>query len=425
MNQYQKGEAFAQEMDRKDPLSQYRSQFHIPLAPNGSGKQSIYLCGNSLGLQPKGVKKYIEEELEDWAKLGVEGHMESRRPWLPYHENLTQSTARLVGALPSEVVTMNSLSVNVHLLMVSFYQPTSTRYKILVESGAFPSDQYAVASQARFHGYDPKQAIVEMKPRAGEWTLRGEDILEKIEKEGSEIALIWFGNVNYLTGQCYDMEAITRAGQKKGCRVGFDLAHGAGNLLLKLHDWGVDCAAWCGYKYLNAGPGGMSGVYIHERWHSDLKLPKFAGWWGHNKKTRFEMGPEFDPIMSAESWQLSNPPIFQLAALRASMDVFDQAGMEAIRKKGDLLTGYLEFLIDQMPKSSFESITPRDPKQRGCHLSLKVKTGGKKFLESLKSVGVIADFREPDIVRVAPVPLYNSFMDVYQFGQILENHVSK
>lgn len=425
MSQYKLGEAFAKEMDSSDPLKKFRNEFHIPLAPNGTKAPSIYLCGNSLGLQPKKARQYIEEELEDWAKLGVEGHMEARRPWLPYHENLTQSTARLVGARPHEVVTMNSLTVNAHLLMVSFYQPTQTRFKILIEGGAFPSDQYAVASQARFHGFDPKKAILEVKSREGEWTLKTEDIVERIEREGSETALIWFGNVNYLTGQNYDMEAITRAGHKKGCKVGFDLAHGAGNLLLKLHDWGVDCAAWCGYKYLNAGPGGMSGVYIHERWLKDDKVPKFVGWWGQNKKTRFEMGPEFDPIPTVESWQLSNPPIFQLAALRASMDLFDQAGMEAIRKKGDLLTGYLEFLLDQMPKAGVECITPRDPKQRGCHLSLHVKSGGKKLLESLKSAGVIADYREPGIVRVAPVPFYNTFLDVYRFAQILEAHVSQ
>lgn len=424
MMKFEKTGEFAQQMDQKDPLARFRDQFQFPVAPNGSGKPGIYLCGNSLGLQPKKTREYINQELDDWAKLGVEGHFHAQHPWLPYHENLTASSARLVGALPSEVVVMNSLTVNVHLLMVSFYRPTQKRFKILTEAGAFPSDQYAVASQARFHGFDPKDAIIELKPRAGEWTLRTEDILSTIEREGDQVALIWLGNVNYLTGQCFDMKAITEAGHKKGCLVGFDLAHGAGNLLLKLHDWSVDCAAWCSYKYLNSGPGGIAGVYIHERWVKDKALPRFSGWWGHNKDTRFKMGPDFDPIQTAEGWQLSNPPIFQLAALRASMEIFDEATMPAIRQKGDLLTGYLEFLLAGMPNEMFEIITPRDPKSRGCQLSLKVRSGGRELLKKLNAAGVIADFREPDIVRVAPAPLYNSFMDVYQFGKIMENHAA-
>jgi kynureninase len=425
MMKYERSADFAQQMDSEDPLARFRNEFQFPVSPNGSGKPAIYLCGNSLGLQPKKTRLYINEELDDWAKLGVEGHFHARHPWLPYHENLTASTARHVGAQPAEVVTMNSLTVNVHLLMVSFYRPTQKRYKILTEAGAFPSDQYAVASQARIHGFEPSKTILELKPRAGEWTLRTEDILETIERHGNEIALIWLGNVNYLTGQCFDMKAITEAGHKKGCLVGFDLAHGAGNLLLKLHDWSVDCAAWCSYKYLNAGPGGIAGVYIHERWVKDRDLPRFAGWWGHNKDTRFKMGPEFDPIPTAESWQLSNPPIFQLAALRASMEIFDDATMEAIRRKGDLLTGYLEFLLDGMPNQMFEIITPRDPKSRGCQLSLKVRSRGRELLKKLNDAGVIADFREPDIVRVAPAPLYNSFMDVFEFGKIMENHAKQ
>jgi kynureninase len=415
---------FAKKMDLADPLSKYRERFLFPEAPNGSGKPAVYLCGNSLGLQPRKTREFINEELDDWAKYGVEGHFQARHPWLPYHEFLTESTARLVGALPTEVVTMNSLTVNAHLLMVSFYRPTQTRFKILTEAGAFPSDQYAVASQVKLHGYDPKQAIVELKPRAGEWTLRTEDILSTIEREGDSIALIWLGNVNYLTGQCFDMKAITEAGHKEGCKVGFDLAHGAGNLLLKLHDWNVDCAAWCSYKYLNAGPGGIAGIYVHERWAKDASVPRFAGWWGHNKSTRFKMGPEFDPIPTAESWQLSNPPIFQLAALRASMEIFDEATMPAIRKKGDLLTGYLEFILNQTSNQMFEIITPKAQSERGCQLSLKVRTGGKALLEKLNQGGVIADFREPDIVRVAPAPLYNSFTDVFEFGKIMENHAS-
>jgi kynureninase len=417
---YQPGEAFARTMDEQDPLARFRQEFLFPKSPAGPGKgEAIYLCGNSLGLQPKKAREYINAELDDWRDLGVEGHVHARHPWLPYHEFLIPATARLVGALPHEVVTMNSLTTNLHLLMVSFYRPTRERHRILIEAGAFPSDQYAVASQARFHGYDPKEAIVELKPRPGEAILRPEDILATIEREGKSLALILIGNVNYLTGQAFDMKAITEAGHRQGAKVGFDLAHGAGNIQAKLHDSNADFAAWCSYKYLNAGPGAIAGCFVHERHARDASLQKFAGWWGHDKSTRFKMGPVFEAIPSAESWQLSNPPIFQLAALRASMDLFDEAGMDRLREKSVRLTGYLAYLTSRIPSAEFTVITPADPEQRGCHLSLKVRSNAQALLKKFSEADVIADFREPDVIRVAPTPLYNSFRDVFRFGEIL------
>lgn len=423
MTAHDTSEKSARALDEKDPLARFRGEFHFPPAPNG--EPSVYLAGNSLGLQPKKVRSYIEQELDDWAKYGVEGHFHAKYPWLPYHENLTAQTARLVGAKPIEVVVMNTLSVNLHLMMVSFYRPTSKRFKILTEGGAFPSDQYAVASQARFHGFDPAQVILELKPRAGESTLRPEDIVATIEREGDSIALILLGNVNYLTGQAFDMVAITHAGHAKGCVVGFDLAHGAGNLAFELHDWDVDFAVWCSYKYLNSGPGSLSGCFVHERHANNPDLPRFSGWWGHNKKTRFQMGPKFDPIPGAEGWQLSNPPIFQMAALRASMEIFDSATMKEIRKKSEQLTGYLEQLLDQLPSGYCTITTPRDPRQRGTQLSLRIKGDPKKLLKDLAAAGVIADFREPDVIRVAPAPLYCQYMDVFRFVKILGEHAKK
>ena len=417
---FESSEKSARLMDEQDPLFPFHTEFHIPRLPNGD--TSIYLAGNSLGLQPKKVREYIDQELLDWSELGVEGHLHAKHPWLPYHEFLTEKTARLMGAKPAEIVVMNTLTVNLHLMMVSFYRPTAKRFKILVEGGAFPSDQYAVASQARFHGYDEREAVVELHPRKGELTLRGEDILARIQEEGDSIALIMLGSVNYLTGQAFDIAAITKAGHAKGCKVGFDLAHGAGNLSFQLHDWGPDFAVWCSYKYLNAGPGALSGCFVHERHANQEELPRFAGWWGHDKKSRFQMGPDFKPIPGAEGWQLSNPPIFQLAALRASMDIFDRAGISQLRKKSEALTGYLEFLLQAIPKERFKIITPADPAQRGCQLSLKVKDDPKGLIKELNQAGVICDFREPDIIRVAPTPLYNSFLDVYRFGRILEKH---
>lgn len=411
----------ARRMDAGDELASFRQEFLFPKAP--AGKETVYLVGNSLGLQPRKARAYVEQELDDWAAHGVEGHFHARKPWLPYHENLTDQAARIVGALPHEVVVMNTLTVNLHLMMVSFYRPTKDRPAILVEAGAFPSDQYAVASQIRFHGFDPTRDLIELKPRAGEALIRPEDILETIEREGHRIALVMLGNVNYLTGQAFDMRAITRAAHAQGCRVGFDLAHGAGNLHLKLHEDGPDFAVWCSYKYLNGGPGTLAGCFVHERHASDVTLPRFAGWWGHDKATRFKMGPEFHPIRGAEGWQLSNPPILQLAALRASFELFDSATMSALRAKSERLTGFLEFLIRRLPESAVEIVTPRDPAQRGTQLSLKVKKDPKGFLQKLQSEGVFADFREPDVVRVAPAPLYTRFEDVWRFGEILRRQV--
>lgn len=421
---YQTGQDFARQLDDSDSLADFRKQFLIPTY--AQDQEGIYFAGNSLGLQPCKVKEYINQELADWAQLGVEGHLEARNPWLPYHENLTAMSARLVGAKPQEVVVMNTLTVNLHLMMVSFYRPTKSKFKILIENNAFPSDQYAVASQAKFHGYDPNQSVIEFKPRPGQTTLTTEDILKFIEREGDSIALLVLGNVNYLTGQAFDVQAITASAHKKGVNVGLNLAHGAGNLLLKLHDWDVDFAVWCGYKYLNAGPGALAGCFVHERHAQAFDLPRFAGWWGHNKLTRFQMGPKFDPLPGAEGWQLSNPPIFQLAALRASLELFDQATMPALRKKSEALSGYLEYLINAtLGKGHFEIITPSDPAQRGCQLSLRVKDNPKALLAQLKATGAICDFREPDIIRATPVPLYSRFIDVYRFVELLRTSVGK
>lgn len=418
---FENSSRFAQYMDSIDPLAKYREQFFFPTKDlSGSGEPCIYLAGNSLGLQPKRARTYIEEELADWAKLGVEGHFQARHPWLPYHEFVADMSARLVGALPSEVVVMNSLTVNLHLMLVSFYRPRKTKFKILIEAGAFPSDRYAVASHAKNHGYDPAEAIVELKPRAGESTLRTEDILETIDRIGNEVALVLLGQVNYLTGQAFEVQQIASKAQKKGCSIGLNLAHGAGNLYLQLHDWNVDFAVWCSYKYLNAGPGGIAGCFVHERHGRSFDLPRLEGWWGHNKETRFEMGPTFDPLPGAEGWQLSNPPIFQLAALRASLELFDEATMSEVRRKGDLLTGYLEFLLEKIPDNFATIVTPRDPRQRGSQLSIRVKGNAKALLAKVKEAGAICDFREPDIVRATPIPMYTTFTDVFKFAEILD-----
>jgi kynureninase len=417
---YEAGEDFARRMDAEDPLRGFREEFLFPRGPDG--QPVVYLVGNSLGLQPRQAKPYVLEALEDWERLGVEGHFKAKHPWMPYHELLTAQTARLVGAKPLEVVVMNTLSVNLHLMMVSFYRPTRERYKILMEGGAFPSDQYAVDSQVRFHGYAPEDAVVRLVPRPGEETLRHEDLLATLERHGHEVALVLLGNVNYLTGQAFDMAAITRAAHARGCRVGFDLAHGAGNLKLSLHDDGPDFAVWCSYKYLNGGPGTLGGVFVHERHARSPSLPRFAGWWGHDKQTRFRMGPDFQPISGAEGWQLSNPPILQLAALRASLELFDRAGMEALRRKSERLTGYLAFLLERLPPGFVRSITPRESGQRGTQLSLRFSKEPRRLLEKLGAAGVVCDFREPDIIRAAPVPLYCSFLDVHRFVEVLENH---
>lgn len=405
--------AFAVEMDARDPLAAYRDRFHIPTSPNGT--PCVYLCGNSLGLQPKMVRQYLEQELKDWELLGVEGHFRACNPWMPYHKLLTEKTARLVGAKPIEVVTMNSLTVNLHLLMVSFYRPTRQRHKILIEGGAFPSDQYAVKSQLQFHGYDPASSLLEIKPRDGESCLREEDIQSCIEREGDSIALILLSGVNYATGQAFDLPAITQAGHARGCIVGFDLAHVAGNLLLQLHKWDVDFAVWCGYKYMNGGPGCVAGAFVHEKHAGNSALPRFAGWWGHYESTRFLISPEFRVTPGAEGWQLSNAPVLSMACLRASLDIFEEAGMERLWAKSKSLTGYLEFLLERHSCSGFSIITPRDPTHRGAQLSLRLSRNGRKICEQLATQGVICDWREPDILRVAPAPLYNSYRDVYRF----------
>jgi kynureninase len=418
---FQASEEFAAAMDARDPLAHFRDRFCQPKTK--SGEDCIYLCGHSLGLQPKSAGDYIAQELRDWAQLGVEGHFHADNPWMPYHRMLTQLTAKLVGAQPAEVVVMNSLTVNLHLMMASFYRPSTARYKILVERGAFPSDQYAVQSQIEFHGLDPASSLLELTPRAGEFCMRDGDIESLIDREGESIALILLGGVNYATGQAFDMEGITKAGRRKGCLVGFDLAHAAGNIPLRLHDWGADFAVWCSYKYLNGGPGCVGGCFVHERHACSPELPRFAGWWGHDEKTRFQMGPEFQAMLGAEGWQLSNPPILALAPLRASMEIFAAAGLEHLRAKSVLLTGYMEFLLGQHASSKFSIITPREHERRGAQLSIRLPSDGRSLCDRLAEQGVIGDWREPDTFRVAAVPLYNSYQDVYRFVQRFSNVV--
>jgi kynureninase len=411
---FESGRDFAQAMTTADPLAAYRDRFHIPKTATGS--DGVYLCGHSLGLQPKSARAYIEQELQDWERFGVEGHFHARNPWMPYHELLTASTARLVGALPGEVVVMNSLTVNLHLMMVPFYRPTQKRHKILIESSAFPSDQYAVQSQIRFHGYDPAESLLEIAPRPGEATIRTEDIEKLIAEKGEQIALIMLGGMNYYTGQAFDCQRITEAAHAQGCVAGFDMAHAAGNLQLHLHDWNADFAVWCSYKYLNGGPGCVAGCFVHERHARNQDLPRFAGWWGHDKSSRFQMPPNFQPIAGAEGWQLSNPSILSMAALRASMEIFDEATIARLRSKSETLTSYLEFLLTQQPSEKFSILTPRDPTQRGAQLSLQIRNGGRAVCDRLAQLGIICDWREPDILRVAPVPLYNAFSDVHTFA---------
>lgn len=410
----------AAQLDAIDPLAPFRQEFHIPPGPDG--KPCAYFCGNSLGLMPKAVQGALEQVQADWARLGVDAHFEGSSPWMPYHETLTEGAAALVGAKPIEVVVMNNLTVNLHLLMVSFYRPTATRYKILMEGGAFPSDQYAMESQARLHGLDPATTIVELMPRPGEHTLRTEDILARIEELGDSLATVIMGGVNYYTGQAFDMAAITRAGHAVGATVGFDLAHAAGNLLLRLHDWDVDFACWCTYKYLNSGPGGTSGVFVHERYAQRPDLVRLAGWWGHDPSDRFQMKKGFRPMPGAAGWQLSNAQIFPMALHRVSLDIVARAGgMAALRQKSERLTGYLEAQLNdlELPQSQLEIITPTDPAQRGCQLSLLVHERGRELFDFLAQRGIIADWREPNVIRMAPVPLYNSFADVARVGEAL------
>ena len=415
-------EPFSRKMDETDSLKHFREKFYIP--KQADGEDVLYFTGNSLGLQPKTARSYIEQELKDWETLGVEGHFAAKHPWMSYHERLTDSMAKIVGAKPTETVVMNSLTVNLHLLMVSFYRPTKQRHKIVIEAGAFPSDQYAVASQIRFHGFDIEESLIELQPRENESCLRTEDIEQIIVENGDSIALVLLGGVNYYTGQKFDFQKITEIGHRVGAVVGFDLAHAAGNVELKLHDWNVDFAAWCSYKYLNGGPGAVGGAFVHERYATSLDLPRFAGWWGHDKETRFQMGPDFRPIAGAEGWQISNPPILQMAALRASLEIFEEAGMDRLVEKSRKLTAYLEELIDEIADERISVITPSDPHGRGCQLSIRVNDADKKLYNAIIAKGVVADWREPDVIRVAPVPLYNSFADVARFAQLLRESLA-
>ena len=406
-------------MDQNDPLASYRNAFHIPKEDNG--KNWLYFTGNSLGLQPKSTKLAIDQELNDWAKLGVEGHFEAKNPWMPYHEFLTESMAKIVGAKPIEVVVMNTLSTNLHLLMVSFYNPTPKRCKILIESDAFPSDRYAVQTQLEFHGFDANECLVEWHPRKGETLLRIEDLEHILEEQGDEIALLLIGGVNYYTGQYLNLKEIAKLGHAKGCKVGIDLAHGVGNIQPELHDSGVDFAAWCTYKYLNSGPGSLGGIFVHERYANDKTLKRFAGWWSQNKATRFNMRQPLDITPGAEGWQLSNPPILSMAAIKASLDLFNEVGMTALRQKSLKLTAYLEFLINELNHPHINIITPSNPNERGCQLSIQVKNADKTLHKQLIENHVITDWREPDVIRCAPVPLYNSFEDVFRMVEILKN----
>lgn len=412
---------FAASADDADPLRPLREKFHLPAGDDGA--PLIYFCGNSLGLQPKHAARLVEEELEDWQRLAVQGHLQARRPWLPYHEQLAAHTAELAGAEPLEVVSMNTLTVNLHLMMVSFYRPVSERYRLLIEKAAFPSDRYAAESQVRFHGFDPADALIEIGPREGEEAIREADLMACIEREGKSIALLLLPGVQYYSGQAFDMAAITRLARAQGCMVGFDLAHAIGNLPLELHGWGADFAVWCSYKYLNGGPGAVAGCFVHACHARQFELPRFAGWWGHDKATRFRMGPTFSPLPGAEGWQLSNPPILSLAPVIASLEIFHQAGMAALRRKSLALTGYLEYLLRERCGDRIRMLTPAAAEARGCQLSLKLAGGlerGPALFTQLEASGIVADWREPDVIRVAPVPLYNSFTEVYRFVDTLQ-----
>ena len=413
---FENSRSFAKTLDQDDPLGSYREKFHYP--KNETKENVIYFSGNSLGIQPKSVRKYVEKELYVWEREGLLGQ-HSR--WHNFHERLIENTSRLVGAQPSEVVVMNALTVNIHLLMVSFYQPKKARNKIIIEQGTFPSDQYAIESQIKFHGFDPQDTLIELRPRESETTLRTKDILAVVRKVNEELATVILGSVNYYTGQAFDMQSITKAGHEAGAYVGFDMAHGAGNLEMNLHDWNVDFAAWCSYKYLCAGPGAPAGIFIHKT-HHDWAGPRLTGWWGH-KNTRFEMGPDFDPIQTAEGWQISNAPVMGMAPLLAAMEIFDEAGMTAIRLKSEKLTGFLEHLIAvNLPTVSI--ITPTNPIERGCQLSLVVP-GGENTFEKISKKGVVCDWRKPDVIRVAPHPLFNRYTEVYDFVNLLEQSLSE
>lgn len=423
---YQNTLQFAQELDKKDLLKHFRDMFYIPIM---FGKECIYFTGNSLGLQPKRTQDYVVDELEDWASLGVEGHLHARNPWLPYHEIFPKQLSKIVGCKENEVVVMNSLTVNLHLLMVSFYRPTKQRYKIICEAKAFPSDQYAFETQVKYHGYNPDEAVIEVKPREGEHNLRTEDIVSVIKQHGDSVAVVLFGGVNYYTGQLFDIKTITEAAHSVDAYAGFDLAHAAGNVELHMHDWNVDFACWCSYKYLNSGPGGVAGVYIHEKHAANTELPRFAGWWGYTKETRFKMEKGFEAIPTAEGWQLSNAPILAMAAHKASLDVFDEAGIDKLHNKRRLMSGYLHYILNELNSKQrekvIEIITPTNENERGCQVSMLMLKNGKEVFTELTARGVITDWREPNVIRVAPVPLYNSFEDLWRFGLIIKTTLNK
>lgn len=414
---YKANRNYAREMDDADTLSGYRNRF---LFPKHKGKDVVYFCGNSLGLQPKGAKEYYEQELNDWAAFGVEGHFQAKRPWFSYHKNFTQSLANIVGATTNEVVAMNSLTVNLHLLMLSFYKPIKQRYKIIMEAGAFPSDMYAMETQALFHGFDPADAIVEIAPRKGEHCIDHSDIEAAIQKHKNNLALVLFGGVNYYTGQYFDLKRIAELAHRVGALVGFDLAHAVGNKVMHLHDWNVDFACWCSYKYLNSGPGAVGGIFVHETHLKNKDTFRLAGWWGHDEKTRFKMKKGFKPMKTAESWQMSNAQVLNMAAHRASLDIFDELSMTDLANKSFELTNYAEFLLRKLTQLKFDIITPDNPLERGCQLSLLFKSRGKEVFDHLQKNGVVADWREPNVIRIAPVPLYNSFQDVYTMYEILK-----
>src|SRR2546430_3633404 len=413
-------EKFAQQLDAEDPLRSFRDRFHLPVGANG--ESLIYFAGNSLGLMPKSAKQIVEQELKDWADLGVDAHLQAKTPWYSYHETLREPAARLVGAQPIEVICMNSLTVNLHLMMATFYRPTKSRFKILMEDPAFPSDTYAIKTQISHHGLEPKEALVLARPREGEFTVRTEEILDLIEKHTDELAVVLIGGVNFFTGQLFDIPTITAAAQKHGITVGVDLAHAIGNVPLSLHDWNVDFAVWCSYKYLNAGPGAVAGAFVHERHATNTKLLRLAGWFGNDPNTRFRMHlePEFIPVASADGWQISNPPILSMAPLRASLALFEEAGMEALRQKSIKLTSYLQFLLEDGDSGSlFNVITPREANERGCQLSIQAREYPKELFSKLEAAGVKCDFREPNVIRAAPTPLYNTFHEVWRFARIV------
>ncbi len=421
---FQNTREFAQALDAQDALRNYRDEF---IFPQHNQKNVIYFTGNSLGLQPKRTRTYVDEIMNDWAKLAVEGHFYADKPWWDYHERFANPLSEVVGAKPSEVTVMNTLTVNLHLLMVSFYQPSKTRFKIICEEKAFPSDQYMFQGQVHFHGYKPEDAIVEIKRREGEHNIRLEDVVAKIEEVGDELALVLLGGVNYYTGQVFDMQTITQAGHKVGAMVGFDLAHAAGNIELQLHEWNVDFAAWCSYKYMNSGPGNASGCFIHEKHHTNKELARFGGWWGHNKERRFKMEPEYDPIVGANGWQISNLPVLSLAPYLASVEMFTEVGMPKLIEKRNQLTAYLEFILheidSELPSAQFEIITPTNPSERACQLSVFLHGQGRNLFDYLMKNGVITDWREPNVIRLAPAPFYCSYEDMYEFGQILKQGI--